>query len=412
MNITTLKKQLSQLPDNPGIYFFYDEKNRLIYVGKAVSLKSRVRSYFSGKKNPRPIEEMIGQVARIKYSIADSALEAAILEALTIKEKMPKYNALGKDDKSWNYLTLSKDEYPLIKTLRQHEYKRLTEKQLKQKYYKVFGPFPGIKTKELIKVLQKLFSFCVCKPGAKSCLYEQMHYCLGAHMNKITPREYKDKVINPLIRFLNGRKKGLLKSLSIKMRQTAKAQNFEEAGRLRNQIDNLRKIQDVTLLSEAFVKHAFGNEKTIRLEAYDISNLGASGKVGSLVVFDENGPLKQYYRRFKIKTVSGQSDVDCLKEVLRRRLKHDEWQLPDLFLIDGGKPQVNSTRQILAEYQLPTPVAGIAKGKNRKNNDLMIIGADADLKKWINEHISLLIQARDEAHRFAIDYQRKLRKLK
>ena len=117
-----INKQLTKLPDEPGIYLFFNTKKELIYVGKATSLKSRVSSYFRGQRTRRPIEQMIHEVVDIKWKTTESVLEAIILEANYIKEKQPKYNVLGRDDKSWNYIVITKDEYPLVTTLRQHEY--------------------------------------------------------------------------------------------------------------------------------------------------------------------------------------------------------------------------------------------------------------------------------------------------
>jgi len=149
-----------------------------------------------------------------------------------------------------------------------------------------------------------------------------------------------------------------------------------------------------------------------RIEGYDISNLGSTGKVGSMVVFNNREALKSEYRKFKIKTVVGQSDVDSLKEVLERRLKHTEWQYPDIFLIDGGKPQVNAAMQILKKNKINIPLVGIAKGPERKRNDFIFGVKDREFIKFVNENQDLLIRVRDEAHRFAITFQRSLRRLK
>ena len=131
--------------------------------------------------------------------------------------------------------------------------------------------------------------------------------------------------------------------------------------------------------------------------------------VAGMVVFKNGLPEKNNYRKFKIKTVAGQSDVDCLKEVLGRRLKHHEWPLPDLFLIDGGLPQVNAAKKVLAENKINQPIIGIAKGKTRKKNGFYL--TDEALTPWLKQNKNMLIQIRDEAHRFAIAYQRQTRKI-
>ena len=406
-----ISRKLAQLPDSPGVYIFYNSKKEIIYVGKASSLRSRVKSYFFGKKSPRPIEEMIHEVVDLKTESTDSALEAAILEGYYIKKYRPKYNIQWRDDKSWNYIGLSKDIYPKVLTIRQHE---LTTDKKKEFQY-LFGPYPGLNTKETLRLLRKIFIFSTCEPHAKRpCFYYQLGQCLGVCTGDISAKDYVSKVILPLRLFLDGKKKLLIKKIETEMKVAAKTENFEEAARLRNQLRHLQKIQDIALLNENFMKDKIfdGDSLVKRIEGYDISNLGSSNKVGSLVVFDEVGPVKNQYRKFKIKTVQGQSDVDCLAEVLERRLKHSEWILPDIFLIDGGLPQVNKAKEVLRAAHIRTPIVGIAKGAERKRNDFLVVTDSVKIKQWVKDNKILLIKVRDEAHRFAITFNRAQRKLK
>jgi len=406
-----ISRKLAQLPDSPGVYIFYNSKKEIIYVGKASSLRSRVKSYFFGKKSPRPIEEMIHEVVDLKTESTDSALEAAILEGYYIKKYRPKYNIQWRDDKSWNYIGLSKDIYPKVLTIRQHE---LTTDKKKEFQY-LFGPYPGLNTKETLRLLRKIFIFSTCEPHAKRpCFYYQLGQCLGVCTGDISAKDYVSKVILPLRLFLDGKKKLLIKKIETEMKVAAKTENFEEAARLRNQLRHLQKIQDIALLNENFMKDKIfdGDSLVKRIEGYDISNLGSSNKVGSLVVFDEVGPVKNQYRKFKIKTVQGQSDVDCLAEVLERRLKHSEWILPDIFLIDGGLPQVNKAKAVLRAAHIRTPIVGIAKGAERKRNDFLVVTDSVKIKQWVKDNKILLIKVRDEAHRFAITFNRAQRKLK
>jgi len=406
-----IKEKLQALTDAPGVYIFYNSQKEIIYVGKASSLKSRVRSYFAGKKSPRPIEEMIHEVVDLKTEQTDSALEAAILEGYYIKKYRPKYNIQWRDDKSWNYIGISKDQFARVLTIRQHE---LTAQKKKEFKY-LFGPYPGLNTKEALRLLRRIFGFSQCEPNAKRpCFYYQLGQCLGVCTGEITAKDYLAKVIRPLCLFLGGQKKLLLKKIEKEMNAAAKNQNFEEAARLRNQIYHLQKIQDIALLNDSFLKDKIfmGVSLINRIEGYDISNLGSSDKVGSMVVFDEAGPIKGQYRRFKIKTVTGQSDVDCLAEVLDRRLKHSEWTMPGIFMIDGGLPQVNKAKTVLRNAGVNTPIVGIAKGKERKRNDFFVVAESDDIRKWIKENKDLLIKVRDEAHRFAITFNRLQRRLK
>ncbi len=401
------------LPNTPGIYLFY-RKGSLVYVGKATSLKSRVRSYFSkSKKNERPVEQMIDQIDDLKYIKTDSVLEAILLEGQYIKKYRPKYNILWKDDKSWNYIVITKDKYPKVSNLRQHERKNLSKEEEKKMFSYVFGPYPGLKTKEAMKILSKLFYISHCKPGSKRpCLYYEMDQCLGVCIGEISPIEYKKKVIAPLVMFLKGNKKSLVKNLQKRMKEESKKNNFEEAARLRDQLTALKRIQDVSLINKSFLETEANKKREIRIEGYDISNLGTTDKVGSMVVFNQEGPIKSQYRKFNIKTVFGQSDVDCLKEVLERRLRHEEWPLPDIFLIDGGKPQVNAIKKVFKENKIDKPIIGIAKGPKRDRNDLFTTFNNPNFLNWVKSNKNLLIQTRDEAHRFAISFNRSKRRIK
>ncbi len=410
---------LKNLPDNPGIYLYYNKDKELIYVGKATSLKDRVSSYFRGQRSPRPIESMIHEVADIKWQETESVLEAIIAEANAIKKYQPKYNVDGKDDKSWNYIVITKEEYPQVLTLREHEARQL-DKKAARNYLYMFGPYPGLNTKATMKLLRRMFRFSACQKEkrkkflGKPCLYRQMGLCLGVCTREITPKEYRHIAIRPLVLFLSGRKKQVLKDFEKEMKRAVKEDRFEDAARLRDQISSLQRIHDMALLSKGFFgneQQTTNNEQVVRIEGYDISNLGMTGKVGSMVVFTGGEPDKSQYRKFKIRTVEGQSDVDCLEEVLRRRLKHAEWPYPAVFLIDGGAPQVHRAAAVFKDLGVTIPIVGIAKGPERKRNDFFFGTKDPGFVQWVSKHQETLIKVRDEAHRFAITYQRTLRKL-
>jgi excinuclease ABC subunit C len=388
--------KIKKMPDSPGIYLFYKEKE-LVYIGKATSLKNRVKSYLN-PKTLRPIESLISEVTDVKWKTTDSVIEAVILEANYIKEFKPKYNVKTKDDKSWNFFAVTKEEFPKLIAVR--------EKNLKKENYSyVFGPYAEMKTSQILKLLHSLFKVSRCSPNQKKpCFDYQLNNCLGVCTNEISSRDYRDKIIKPLVVFLKGKKKRLITSLEKRMREASKDEDFEEARRLRDQIFSLKKIRDFALLDKSFLVDEKKKEKSLKIEGYDISNLGNEAMVGSMVVFNESGPLKSEYKKFKIKNVLGQSDVDCLKEVMERRLNHPDWPMPDYVLVDGGKPQVNAIKQVLKERSFSIPVVGIAKGPERKKNEFFF---DKD-NHFVLKNQNLLIRARDEAHRFAINYQRKL----
>lgn len=403
-------EQLKNFPDSPGIYLFYCEKE-LVYIGKATSLKKRVNSYFVGKRGSRPIEAMISEVDDIRFREADSVIEAIILEANYIKKYQPKYNVKEKDNKSWNYLTLTKENFPRLGTIREHNLKELKE-SAKKKYKYIFGPFPSMKTKEMLRILHNLFSISRCEPNqSRPCFDYQIGHCLGVCNGTISQDSYKERVVKPLVYFLSGKKKTLLLSLERKMKKASTEFNFEEAKRLRDQLGSLKRIQDISLLDKSFINNYFEEDidfRVNRIEGYDISNFGEDAKVGSMIVFNSKGAIKEQYKKFKIKTVSGQSDVDCLREVLERRFKHMDWELPDIVLVDGGKPQTGIAENVLIGFNLTIPIVGIAKGEDRKKNEFILNSGNEKFLAWVKENEQLLIQARDEAHRFAISYQRQV----
>lgn len=414
--ISVDKQSLKNIPSKPGVYLFYTKKKELIYVGKAISLKNRVKSYFSGPKNHRPIELMIHEVYLIKYVVTDSALDAIILEGNLIKKYRPKYNVLWKDDKSWNYITITKDEYPKVGTARERELSLLTDSQITNNYYALFGPYPGLKTKETMKILRRMFNISTCTSNAKrACLYRQMGECLGVCTGEISSKEYKKKVITPLKLFLEGKKEKLIQKIKKAMMSASKNQNFEEAGRLRDTIKSLQHVKDISLVNDSFIKEKFENANgkflVKRIEGYDISNLGVADKVGSMVVFDFNEPIKSEYRKFIIRSIKGQSDVGCLKEIISRRLNRKDWMLPDIILVDGGIAQIRAVKKSLQEKNIAIPIVGIAKGQKRLRNDFYLISRNPAVIDWTEKNKNLLIRVRDEAHRFAIAFHRQKRRI-
>ncbi|MFA6251990.1 MAG: UvrB/UvrC motif-containing protein [Candidatus Paceibacterota bacterium] len=400
-----IREKIKKLPDVSGIYLFYKNKE-LMYVGKATSLKKRVASYFTGKRNSRPIETMISEIDDVGHVETDSVIEAIILEANYIKKYQPKYNVEGKDDKSWNYLILTKDDFPHLEVVREHNLK----KEDKKGYKYLFGPFPSIKTKEMLKILHSLFYVSRCGPGQKNpCFDYQLGHCLGVCTGEVGRVEYRERVIKPLVYFLSGKKKTLLNNLERQMKRFSREERYEDARQVRDQVKSLSRIRDIALLDKSFLSDSFDEDtekKALRVEGYDISNFGIDAKVGSMVVFDGKNMAKSEYKKFKIKKVIGQSDVDCLREVVERRFQHPEWQYPDVILVDGGKPQVNTVKRLINQLRIGIPVIGIAKGKDRKKDEFIYGKQDKNFLTWINENQKNLITIRDEAHRFAVFYQR------
>jgi excinuclease ABC subunit C len=185
------------------------------------------------------------------------------------------------------------------------------------------------------------------------------------------------------------------------MEQASAALEFEKAGKLKRRIFALRHIQDIAFINESEISGEGIKAKASRIEGYDISNISGTSAVGSMVVFRGNRPDIDQYRKFKIRTIEQSNDVGMLREVLRRRFSRRDWSLPDLVLIDGGKGQVNAAKEVIEGAGFRIPVVGIAKGPERKKNEFV-----GKIPEDVAEET--LIRVRNEAHRFAISYYRKL----
>lgn len=400
-----------ELPDVPGVYLMKDEKGTVMYVGKATSLKRRVSSYFQKAHDAR-IEEMVNLIRSIDYIERPTAIEALILEANLIKHYWPKYNIREKDNKSFLYLVITKEEFPRPLLVRGKD----LDTDASKKYKAMFGPFTSPRTlRAALDLLRKVFAWTNCTPGMKRpCFYYHLKQCPGVCIGAADRKAYA-KTIRDLIKFFEGKKDGIIKQYRREMQKASKARHFEEAAALRNKIYFLEHIQDVSILKrededvdrikegESGGVNLFG-----RIEGYDISHIGGTSTVASMVVFEQGAPSKAEYRKFRIKSVIGTDDYAALREVITRRFRN-AWRRPDLLLIDGGVGQVHVVTATLHELDIAIPVIGMVKGPDRKRTDLVCDSTNQDLCKLCEKHKDLLIKVRDESHRFAIAYHRKVR---
>ncbi|MDD5437758.1 MAG: excinuclease ABC subunit UvrC [Patescibacteria group bacterium] len=402
-----------KLPSKPGVYIMKDAQGEILYIGKATSLKSRVESYFTHPRDDR-IQEMVSKIVSIDYIEQPTAIEALFLEASLIKRYQPHYNVLEKDDKSFSYLVITKEEYPRPFILRATDF----DDSSSGSYKAVYGPFKSARAvRASLDIIRKAIPWSSCTPGQKrACFYYHLKQCPGVCVNAITPREYA-KIIRDLMSFFNGGRREIVRRYEKDMKEASKAQKFELAAELRNRLYALEHIQDVSVLSKDDPKVAVEKDPSGlslgRIEGYDISNISGTSATGSMVVFKHGSPIKGLYRKFKIRTVLGPDDYASLREVLRRRFRHSEngWEWPDLILIDGGAGQVSSALEVIANLQTARaiPVIGLAKGPDRDKDELVIPPAFLALKEALEKHKDILIHVRDESHRFAIAYHRKLR---
>lgn len=382
----------ADFPSTPGIYKMFDKKGKIIYVGKAVNLKRRVSSYFTRPQDSR-ISKLVQDVRRIEIEHANSALEALIIEAARIKEFQPFYNIMEKDDSSFLYVEITNEEFPRVQLVRGRSPIKGTR----------YGPFLQERAiREGLRILRRIIPFATHaagKTGDRPCFDVHIGLCPGTCAGLVDKKAYK-ATIRKLELFLAGKQKQLMTLLKREMKKEALELHFEAADRIKRMLFALEHVNDASILTRDEVQRDM--TRTVRIEGYDISNTMGNQSVGSMVVFTNGEPDKNEYRKFKIKTVEGPDDYASLVEVVSRRLNHPEWPMPDVFLIDGGAGQVHAIRELLRERGIKTPVVGIAKGAERKRND--IIGAVPHTIA-----VETLIKVRDEAHRFAIGFHRKLR---
>ncbi len=396
------------LPDESGVYMFRNAKRKILYIGKAAVLKDRVRSYFSKdliESRSPAIAKMVDEASSITWQPTDSVLEALILEANLIKQHMPPYNSASKDNKSFNYLVITKESYPRILIVRGRE---LFQNWNEAKIRNVFGPFPqGLSLQEAVKIVRKIFPFrdAKCTPceeqkvrpghACKPCFNRQIGLCPGVCTGECSKEEYMHSVRH-IAELFSGNFQGLKRQLTKEMKAAAKAEEFEKAERLRRQCAALEHIKDVSLIKGEKVSAGGG----VRVEAYDVAHTGGSETVGVMTVVDNGQAYKAAYRKFKINTVTN-DDVGALTEMLERRLKHDEWPLPRVFAVDGGKGQMRAAEKILKKAGIEIPVVGVVKNEFHKPERLI---GDA---RAIAAYERDILLANNEAHTFAINWHRK-----
>lgn len=393
-----------KLPDTPGVYFFLNKQRKVLYIGKATSLKSRVRSYFASditlKRSPL-IEQMVKESLTVEWTQTDSVLEALILETNLIRSQKPDYNTKSKDDKSYNHLIITNEEWPRVLVVRGKDLtEKFTEKDIK--YH--FGPFPSSGLlREALKIVRKLFQFYDTKEVVG---HERTRLARGMiDFNRqiglfpdASSKTLYDRTIRHLKLFFDGKKQQVINELEKEMQVAAKQERFEEAGRFKRQIFALQHIQDIALLKVERSNVRDGT--TVRIEAYDVAHMAGQDMVGVMTVVEGSEPQKNEYRKFKIKTLKDANDPAALKEMLERRVGHPEWVYPNIIVVDGNDVQKRTAELVLQTAGLLIPVVAVVKDERHKAN--RIIGQKALIETYKLE----ILHANAESHRFAINYYR------
>ena len=532
-----IEEELKKLPSKPGVYIMHDKDDTIIYVGKAISLKNRVRQYFRKNNKTERIKKMVSLIDHFEYIVVDNEAEALILECNLIKKNRPKFNVLLKDDKTYPYIKVDiKSDYPNV---------ILTRKILNDGA-KYFGPYANSgSAKEMVDFIKQKFKIRQCrnfKSNKRVCLNYHIGRCLGPCVGNISKKEYR-KQIDEIIDLLDGKTDKLIRSLNQEIKKAAENQKYEQAAYLRDKmiaIENISQKQKVSninensidvigiarndlstcvevffvrqsrmigrenyflndvqelstkeLLSE-FVKQYYLTNENIpskimmseeiedkglleeilsqkigkkvelrhplkgeklrfvemaqnnarisldnkfnekysclnelkeilnleklprKIETYDISNLSGTNMVAAMCVLKDGVIDKKLSRRFKIKTVFGQDDPRCTKEVVTRRLKHSIdnpkgsfGKIPDVIFADGGITQIHAIEEVVKENNLDIPVYGMVK--NDKHRTRALIDSNRKEIKISENLMNLITRFQDTVHDTAIEYHRKLR---
>ncbi len=412
-----LLQKLKTLPAAPGVYFHKNSDGEIIYVGKAAVLKNRVRQYFHRADKDVKTEALVREIADTDWSVVDTEMDALFLESEMIKRYKPKWNILLRDDKTVSYVRIDmKSEVPYVSFTRTPQDDRAV----------YVGPFYGkLVVEKALRTLRKVFPYYDKPYDGKKTLNTDLGLTPGIEIGKSTPQDYK-KNLRKLRLYLEGGRHKLLKDLEKQMHAAAKAENFEEAAELRKQLFGLRELQKKIVFSDKefldissdqaltdLQKGLSLKEPPRRIEGYDISHQSGTNVVGSMVVFVNGASDRSEYRKFKLRHQKN-DDTANLREVIERRLKHPEWNFPNLVILDGGINQVNAVRDLLAEHKIPV-IGRDKSGDHSRNAAVRIIIPEKEGFRTVllapNSHVAKLIaRIDDEAHRFAITYHTLLKR--
>jgi excinuclease ABC subunit C len=421
-----IKEKLKIIPASPGVYIFKDKEGAIIYIGKASSLKDRVRSYFSGSNSHR--KSLLSEnIADIEFILTSDESTALLLEAALVKRYIPKFNVLLKDDKAYPRLKLTvNEEYPRLMVVR----------KVKADGAVYFGPYTNAKLlREAVKSLRKAFPLRTCLNMPKG---SQKKGCLDMHIGQCMAPCVADKkkdyldVVDELRLFLDGKQEDLIGMLSEKMKNLSDNKEYEKAARIRDRINafsylfsaekNIKAAPsfsavDKDLQSSESLEELRGLLGLLIapkvIEAFDVSNISGKEATGSMVCFKEGRPYKNAYMHFRIKTVNVIDDYRMMREIVSRRyrkLLNEKGALPDLIIIDGGRGHLSAAKaQLRALKIINIPVIGIAKNPDKlylhEKKDPILLGK-------FSRALLLCQRIRDEAHRFAVTYHRFLRNRK
>lgn len=434
------QEKIKHIPDLPGVYLYKDGQGEIIYVGKAKRLVRRVKQYFQKSKDLSPkTVQLVSEIQDIETIVVASEFDALLLEAKLIRQWMPKYNIIAKDDKSQLYVCLTLSEpLPRLLLLRKPQ---LVQYQIHARN-KIYGPFQSAHAlRDLLSQLRRVIPYCMQKErNGRACFYTHIGLCnpCPSVLQKATDTEETRTLIKQyrgniqsLKDIFEGKTKAVMHAYTIRMNDAAKKERFEDAAMYKRRVDTLYTLSaykyDPAVFLEQGVDMVFEDELTelkgylqkvypeieslSRIECFDMSQLFGTSPAGAMVVLTDGSPDNSQYRKFRIKKEGTVSDVSMMEEVLTRRYTHTDWPMPSFILIDGGKTQLRVAKDVFTKLHITIPYAGLAK----RYEELIIPVADGYKTLRLplsSKALRTLQRIRDEAHRFVITYHRLLRSKK
>lgn len=428
-------KDHKSAPSTCGVYQYW-ANDKLLYIGKAINLKARLAGHAQNAKLDEKERAIVNSATAMRYTEVDSEFLALLLEAELIRENMPPYNRIWKDDKTYLYIVIdTSEEFPRPRFARAHELKHSYQFKLHSSKLKYFGPFPNSQiAEEVLRAIRRLIPFCMTKSlGKHACFYSKIGLCdpcpsRQTHLKDAAERQrlkvqYRKQIFQ-IIKTLSGNIDPVIKDLTRDLKTASNKQDYETALKLRTKIERFTRFishhtfrenttisyntaaEKVSSLTDLLLPFTFTLSASPRIECYDASNSSMHDSVVSMVV-STNGLIDRgQYRRFKIKNPRANNDFDRLYEALFRRLKNNTWDKPDLILIDGGAPQLRKLRPLFDQLTTPIYFIGIAKHPDH----LVIPREDGSFSNVQPDRFNLgfrhLQELRDEAHRFANSYRR------
>jgi len=413
MNLNEKIKKISQ---GPGVYLFKDKEGKVLYVGKAKNLKKRLQQYLLS--DSLKIKKLLSAANNLEIIETKNEVEAIFKESDLIKKLNPPFNQLLRDDTRYFYLVFTKEILPRVFITHQPE---------KFKVKEIIGPFfEGTSLREILKIIRKEIPFCTCKEKhLRICLNAELGLCFGwcclknANIGSQKIKSYKQN-LDLIKKILTQDLESLKKSLLEKIKNLLSKNELERAQKLKQAFTAIEKlemnqglIKDEGIFIEAETRKILLQLKEVfhlhglshLIEVCDISHLAGKEKVGILVSFLDGIYQPHLLRKFKIKTILSPDDPRMIYEVLMRRLKHKEWGVPDLFLIDGGKIQYKMAKRAIDENNLKIDILALAKPKEE-------VYYDFDKKIFLKNYPLLrnfILSLDKKAHKLVLKYHQEKR---